>query len=197
MNKNITEKNQLGTTHRRHLSGNSTTVWYFSTCKTPTSYRTIEIGDTLVNALKAYKNEQEQNRKEYGNTYMNHYTKEDVNAYTNKPETKILNAYAELDVALPKVDLVFVKKNGIFQRTATMKYAFKVIHYELGIKCRFHDLRETHATRLVESGADIKAVSSRLGHSTIKTTYNIYVRVTSKMKSDTVDIFEKYASEEK
>ena len=74
------------------------------------------------------------------------------------------------------------------------KYAFKVIHYELGINSRFHDFRDTHATRLIENGADIKAVSKRLGHSTIQTTYNIYVRVTEKMENDTVDKFEEYTN---
>lgn len=99
-----------------------------------------------------------------------------------------------MEVALPKVDLVFVKKNGIFEGTATAKYPFKVIHYELGINCRFHDFRDTHATRLIEAGADIKAVSKRLGHSTIRTTYEIYVRVTENMKNDAVDKFEKIAA---
>lgn len=28
------EKNQNGSTHGRHLSGNAKTVWYFGTCKT-------------------------------------------------------------------------------------------------------------------------------------------------------------------
>lgn len=124
---------------------------------------------------------------------MKHYAKEVVNQYTNKPEIKIVNAFAEIDVALPEVDLVFVKNNGIFEGTATVKYPFKVIHYELGIPCRFHDFRDTHATRLIEAGADIKAVSKRLGHSTIKTTYEIYVRVTAKMKDDAVERFEKFA----
>ena len=64
----------------------------------------------------------------------------------------------------------------------------------IGINSRFHDFRDTHATRLIESGADIKAVSKRLGHSTIQTTYNIYVRVTSKMETDTVSRFEEYAN---
>ena len=68
------------------------------------------------------------------------------------------------------------------------------MHYELGIPCRFHDFRDTHATRLIEQGADIKAVSKRLGHSTIMTTYNIYVRVTDKMETDTVDKFEDYTN---
>lgn len=193
VDRNILKKNQNGGTKKRHISGNSTTVWYFGTCKTPSSYRTIDIGDTLVNALKEYKQEQEENKKEYGDSYMKHYAKEVENPYTNKKETKIVNAYAEIDVALPEVNLVFLKKNGIFEGTDTCKYPFKVIHYELGIPCRFHDFRDTHATRLIESGADIKAVSKRLGHSTIRTTYEIYVRVTSKMKNDTVERFEQFA----
>ena len=75
-----------------------------------------------------------------------------------------------MEVALPKAELVFVKDNGQFLGTDSPKYAFKVIHYELGINSRFHDFRDTHATRLIENGADIKAVSQRLGHSTIITT---------------------------
>ena len=43
-----------------------------------------------------------------------------------------------------------------------------------------------------DTGADIKAVSKRLGHSTIQTTYNIYTRVTEKMGTDTVDRFKNY-----
>ena len=116
------------------------------------------------------------------------------NPYNNKAEIKILNAHAEIDVALPEVEFVFVKNNGVFEGTDSCKYPFKVIHYELGIPCRFHDFRDTHATRLIEAGADIKAVSKRLGHKNINITYDIYVRVTTKMKSDVVDKFEEYAN---
>ena len=123
---------------------------------------------------------------------MKHYAKEVVNPYTKKKEIKIVNAYAEIDVTLPEVNLVFLKNNGVFEGTDTCKYPFKVIHYELGIPCRFHDFRDTHATRLIEAGADIKAVSKRLGHSTIKTTYEIYVRVTTKMETDIVQKFEQF-----
>ena len=194
VNKNVLKKNQNGATHGRHISGKATTIWYFGTCKTPGSYRTIEIGDTLVKALKEYKEEQERDKQEYGDLYMKHYIKETKNYYNNKPEYKIINAYAELEVALTEVNLVFVKHNGVFEGTDTCKYPFKVIHYELGINCRFHDFRDTHATKLIEAGADIKAVSKRLGHSNIRTTYEIYIRVTGKMKSDTVEKFEDYAS---
>ena len=101
-----------------------------------------------------------------------------------------MNAHAEIDVALPEVKFVFIKNNGVFEGTDSCKYPFKVIHYELGIPCRFHDFRDTHATKLIESGADIKAVSKRLGHRNIDITYNIYVRVTAKMESETADKFE-------
>ena len=191
VNKNILKKNQAGGTKQSHISGNSTTVWYFGTCKTETSYRTIPIGDTLVNALKEYKQEQEEHRKNYGDTYMKHYKKTVINPYNNKQEIKIINAHAEIEVALLEVKLVFLKNNGVFEGTDSCKYPFKVIHYELGIPCRFHDFRDTHATRLIESGADIKAVSKRLGHRNIDTTYNIYVRVTEKMENETANKFEK------
>ena len=117
-----------------------------------------------------------------------------LSEYTNRPETKIVSAPVELELDLPEAKLVFVKPNGQFRGTESTRNAFKIINYEMGIPCRFHDFRDTHATRLIEQGADIKAISKRLGHSTIQTTYNIYVRVTEKMETDTVDRFEDYTN---
>jgi len=194
VNKNILKKNQKGGTKGNHISGNSTTVWYFGTCKTQSSYRTIEISDTLINSLKKYKDEQEENEKNYGDSYMKHYSKEVKNEFTNKPEIKIINACSELEIGLPEVKFVFIKNNGVFEGTDSMKYPFKVIHYELGINCRFHDFRDTHATRLIENGVDVKAVAKRLGHSNIRTTYEIYVRVTDKMEHDTVNKFDDFSN---
>ena len=194
VNKNILKKNQRGGTKGNHISGNSTTVWYFGTCKTQSSYRTIEISDTLINSLKKYKDEQEENEKNYSDSYMKHYSKEVKNEFTNKPEIKIINACSELEIALPEVKFVFIKNNGVFEGTDSMKYPFKVIHYELGINCRFHDFRDTHATRLIENGVDVKAVAKRLGHSNIRTTYEIYVRVTDKMEHDSVDKFDDFTN---
>ena len=195
INKNIIKKNQYGLPKRKNITkGHSVGVWYYGTCKNPQSRRTISIGDTLIKALKEYKKEQEENRKFYGDSYLCYYEKKVLNEITKKEEIKLLEAKSELDVALPEAKLVFVKENGQFLGTDSPKYAFKVIHYELGINSRFHDFRDTHATKLIESGADIKAVSKRLGHSTIQTTYNIYVRVTNKMENDTVDKFEEYTN---
>jgi integrase len=41
-------------------------------------------------------------------------------------------------------------------------------------RIRFHDLRHTHATLLLEQGVHIKVVSERLGHSTTRMTLDTY-----------------------
>ena len=47
-----------------------------------------------------------------------------------------------------------------------------------GVKrVRFHDLRHTHATLLLASGTNIKAVSARLGHSSVAFTLDVYGHV--------------------
>ena len=195
INKNIIRKNKFGLPKRyKSTKGHSIEVWSYGTCKNPQSQRTISIGDTLAEALKEFKRLQEENKRYYGDNYLKHYEKRVISEYTQRPEIKIVDAKAELNVDLPEAQLVFVSPNGFFRGTESTRYAFKVINYELGIPCRFHDFRDTHATRLIEQGADIKAVSKRLGHSTIMTTYNIYVRVTDKMETETVKTFEGYAN---
>ena len=195
VNKNIIKKNKDGRPKKYNISkGHSVEVWYYGSCKNPQSRRTIAIGDTLIKALKEYKKIQEEHKKFYGEKYLKHYEKQVINEYTKREEIKIVDAIAELDVNLPEAKLIFVKPNGQYRGVETCRHAFKIINYELKIPCRFHDFRDTHATRLIEQGADIKAVSKRLGHSTIMTTYNIYVRVTEKMETDTVDKFEDYTN---
>ena len=52
---------------------------------------------------------------------------------------------------------------------------------------RFHDLRHSHATALIESGVSMKAVQDRMGHSNISTTMDIYAHCTTKMQKDAGD----------
>ena len=52
-------------------------------------------------------------------------------------------------------------------------------------KITAHGFRHTHASLLFESGANIKEVQERLGHSTSKMTLDIYTHVTQNRKQET------------
>ena len=70
-----------------------------------------------------------------------------------------------------------------------MQHCFRIIHYQLGYKdIDYHTLRHTHATMLLSSGANIKAVQEPLGHKKIDITLDVYTHVTYEMKKQTIDI---------
>ena len=51
-------------------------------------------------------------------------------------------------------------------------------------RVRFHDLRHSHATRLLFAGVHPKVAQERLGHSTISTTLDLYSHVSATMQED-------------
>lgn len=51
---------------------------------------------------------------------------------------------------------------------------------------RFHDLRHTFASLLLESGESAKVIQEILGHSTITTTLDIYSHITNAGKISTL-----------
>lgn len=57
----------------------------------------------------------------------------------------------------------------------------RIINDKLNIPFNFHSLSHTHATLLIENGANIKDVQHKLGHSNIQITLNTYSHVTPKM----------------
>lgn len=65
----------------------------------------------------------------------------------------------------------------------TRAFASAVRAYDLP-RIRFHDLRHTHATLLLEAGVPIKVVSERLGHASVSTTLDIYAHVMPAADSD-------------
>lgn len=152
-------------------------VWKFGTPKTESSERTIKMGSTLTNILLKHKKKQLENRLKYGKYYANQtYTYEECN--------KIYNS----------TDLVCTKENGELISTESLKYLSRVVNYELGINFNFHSLRHTHATMLLEAGADYKEIQERLGHSKLATTMDTYSHVTQRLKNNAVDKFESYIS---
>lgn len=150
----------------RILYRNNFKKWVFGTPKTPSSIRTISIGDTLIKLLKKFHNDQKQNKLRYGQYY-------------------ITNEY----------DFVCLKENGELLTTDSLKYLSRVVNYELRIDFKFHSLRHTHATMLLEAGANIKDIQKRLGHSKLSTTMDTYSHVTKKMSNESVDIFESLLKE--
>lgn len=52
---------------------------------------------------------------------------------------------------------------------------------------RFHDLRHSHATQLLEQGIHPKIAQERLGHSSITTTLDLYSHVTETMQNDAAE----------
>ncbi|MBL1226307.1 tyrosine-type recombinase/integrase [Enterococcus sp. BWR-S5] len=57
-----------------------------------------------------------------------------------------------------------------------------------------HGLRHTHCSILFEAGASDEQVQTRLGHSDIRITKNIYTHVTSRRKAETASLFANYMS---
>ncbi|WDC80680.1 tyrosine-type recombinase/integrase [Ligilactobacillus ruminis] len=55
-----------------------------------------------------------------------------------------------------------------------------------------HGFRHTHASLLFQAGATIKEVQTRLGHSSSKTTLDIYTHVTQSKKQEVAQKFANY-----
>ena len=87
--------------------------------------------------------------------------------------------------------MVFTRKDGTYSGTDIVKYPFKVIHHELGIKCRFYDLRGSFATISLRNGCEIKDIAEVLGHKRIETTQKYYISSTKEDKEKVGRVFEK------
>ena len=163
--------------------------WYFGTTKTASSVRKIPIGDTLVDILKKHKKWQAENRLKYGQHYIQQYEIEEMDG--NEKLRRIYSLPVSVDAGVMQpINMVCTKEDGDMVTPDTFKYASRVIHYSLGILFNFHSLRHTHATTLIENGANIKDVQTRLGHANIETTLGTYTHSTEKMAEQSVEIFE-------
>ena len=172
------------------------TNWCFVDTKTSQSTRTIKIGNTLLDLLKYYKELQKKYQHEYNELYTDYLVKEEKGISKKKTIYRLIPMQRTLDFdfGIPKADLVFVKEDGRFDGTDSMKYVGKIARKDLKIDFHFHALRHGHATTLIENGAPIKDVTERLGHANTKITMDIYVNNTEKMKEASVNIFEDAAT---
>lgn len=163
--------------------GDPKALWCLGPPKTAASVRVVGMGETLFKALRTERIRQAENRMRYGEYYARYSSREveqGLGELVRDPEGQIMP--------------VCVDEDGSFVTTDSFKYCSRVIHHELKLDFDFHSLRHTHATILVENGANIKNVQARLGHEKIETTLQTYVHDTDTMAVESIDIFEKAIS---
>lgn len=94
---------------------------------------------------------------------------------------------------LEKKDIVFTSRKNSYISINVVDSTFLALCKKHNLKkIKIHGFRHTHASLLFESGATIKAVQYRLGHSNIKTTMDIYTHVTKLQKENIGNDFAKY-----
>lgn len=135
------------------------------TPKTIESERSIRISDDLLELFKLHKKKQNLNKLEYGENYIK-------NKFNNR-----------------EYDFIFTWESGkyIHPNYYTLKFSRLVKSSGINKKIRFHDLRHSNATLLLQEGVDFKVIQERLGHSDINTTLNIYSHVTDKMQNSATE----------
>jgi integrase len=130
----------------------------FISLKTGTkAWRTIDLDDLTVAVLEAHLANQEFERRARGNEYRSN------------------------------LDLVFCKVDGqpYDPDETTRRFESRAEACSGVIRIRFHDMRHTHATLLLESGENVKYVAERLGDRD-DTVVETYAHVTPRMRSSAV-----------
>ncbi|KZL91778.1 tyrosine-type recombinase/integrase [Clostridium magnum] len=135
------------------------------TTKTDESERTLYISDNLIRILKEHKKIQNKNKVKYGPDYID-------NVFNGK-----------------KFDFIMTWENGhyVHPNYYTSKFRKILNSMEFEKSIRFHDLRHTNASLLLEQGVDFKVIQTRLGHSDINTTLNIYSHINLKMQQNATE----------
>jgi len=138
--------------------------------KTKASYRWLDIDQKTINFLKRWKIEQKELYKEFGFHVQNDETQPIFTTYHHR-----LNKMNYMRVSTPNDKL-----EAFFSR-----------HKELH-RIKVHGFRHTHASLLFEAGVTIKEVQSRLGHSDIKTTMDIYTHITTSSRKRLAEKFQNH-----
>ena len=156
----------------RHKQG----YWRAGPPKTPESYRTIPLTNRAYEILKALWD----NRKHRKTSPLLSETLEYIDRRTGTTSTLVMS------------NLVFINwRTGEPAKNSSYDTHLYKLCDEAGIK-RFsmHALRHTYATRAIEAGMQPKVLQKLLGHSSIKTTMDRYVHVTTDSMDQAIKQFE-------
>lgn len=126
----------------------------FKEPKSESGIRIISIPDGIIEILRKHKIKQKENRLFFGGEYKN-------------------------------MDLVCCNEDGspIIPGTFSHRFAKFLNDHKLK-KIRFHDLRHTNASLMLKYGVPAKVASSRLGHSTIGITLDLYSHIYSEVENE-------------
>ncbi|UYZ35997.1 site-specific integrase [Clostridium beijerinckii] len=130
--------------------------------KTDSSYRTLPISESLCIKIENHKKILKLKKIKYGKLYI---------------KNKFEDIYPNL--LLVQENGKFIIPSSLLQR---IKRLMKYCNIEKNI--RWHDLRHTNATLLLESGVSMKVLQERLGHSLMQTTSDIYAHVTDNLNRE-------------
>lgn len=105
---------------------------------------------------------------------------------------QILEEKLLLGSSYTDLDLVICTKGGNPMIPRNFRKEFYNLTEKIGLpKIRFHDLRHTHATILIQQNVNVKLISERLGHADIETTLNTYSHVLPDMQKSVSDKLDK------
>lgn len=161
-----TDINNGKLTVERQTSRNKKNEVELTSLKNSSSYRTIKLSDELLAELKGFKVTQNQMILKY-------------------PSFKKSSE-----------GIVFQNFRGDYLTPSIVRECFRDYCEKADVSYKgTHVFRHTHAVLLLESGANIKYVSKRLGHKTIKTTADTYLDITEKIEEDELKKFASYTSQ--
>jgi integrase len=136
---------------------------YLSTPKSKTSNRIVKLDEDTFKLMKRHKT----NQKEVVLAYKNYKASEE--------------------------NLMFHQQDGRWLRTNVVREYFKEVCKRAKLPVLSpHALRHSHAVHLLEAGANIKYVSERLGHASVKITADTYLHITDKIENDALDLYLNY-----
>ena len=143
-----------GTVTDKGSGSRSENLTYRNYAKTPSSIRTFPLEDDILLYLKALRSKQAANRLLAGREYNQQWG-----------------------------DFVCVDEMGNLIHPEYISRTFPILLRKHGLrKIRFHDLRHTNATLLLEQGASLKEIQVWMGHKSFSTTADTYAHVQANAK---------------
>jgi integrase len=93
-------------------------------------------------------------------------------------------------------DFAFTKDDGTAFDPGRITFMFLRLSEDAGLRrIRLHDLRHTHATHLLEAGANLKAVQERLGHNDPTFTIDTYIHLLPTIQAEAIKSLKNFYKE--